>query len=59
MTVVIQGAEVTAVSWDEGTVRSALADLLADGMSRKDAAAQVAKDSGWRRREVYKLSLES
>lgn len=59
MTVVIQGAEMTAVSWDEGTVRSALADLLGGGMSRKDAAAQVAKDSGWRKREVYRLSLES
>jgi len=44
--------------WPEARVRSELARLLAEGLSRKAAARQVARVSGWRQREVYRLAEE-
>lgn len=58
MTLVIAGAEPSDSRWDVDTVRAALADLINTGLSRKDAAAQVAEQAGWRKNEVYKMSLE-
>ncbi|MCI0394930.1 MAG: 16S rRNA (cytidine(1402)-2'-O)-methyltransferase [Chloroflexi bacterium] len=55
LTVVIAGASGEAIRWDEAAVRAALAAHLAQGLSRKEAAAVVAAQSGWRRREVYNL----
>ncbi|MCO5184417.1 MAG: 16S rRNA (cytidine(1402)-2'-O)-methyltransferase [Anaerolineae bacterium] len=57
VTVVIAGAEPDSAEWDENQVRAALAAALTDGLSRKDAAAQVAAVAGWRKRHVYDLSL--
>ena len=57
-TLVIAGASMKDEAWDETVVRSALADELAKGVSRKEAAASVAEQSGWRKRDVYGLSLE-
>jgi 16S rRNA (cytidine1402-2'-O)-methyltransferase len=44
--------------WPEARVRSELARLVAAGLSRKAAARQVARVSGWRQREVYRLAGE-
>lgn len=54
-TLVVGGAQEER--WDEGHVRAALDDLLAQGMRRPDAAKRVADLSGWDRGEVYKLGL--
>jgi 16S rRNA (cytidine1402-2'-O)-methyltransferase len=56
-TLVIGGATDERLRWDEGQVRAALADLLAQGVRRPDAARRVAELSGWDRGAVYKLAL--
>lgn len=55
---VIGGATGEAIRWPETRVRSEFTRLLADGLSRKDTARQVAEVSGWRPREVYRLAQE-
>jgi 16S rRNA (cytidine1402-2'-O)-methyltransferase len=57
-TLVIGGATAEDERWDEQEVRTALADLLAHGISRSSAARRIAKASGWRKDDVYRLSLE-
>jgi 16S rRNA (cytidine1402-2'-O)-methyltransferase len=57
LTLVIAGASADISRWDEAAVREALEVELAKGIRRKDAAATVAQKSGWRKREVYELSL--
>lgn len=57
-TLVIGGAPEDARRWDETEVREALADHLARGLSRSQAAREVAALAGWRRRQVYTLSLD-
>jgi 16S rRNA (cytidine1402-2'-O)-methyltransferase len=51
-TLVVEGAPEPG-PWDEAQVRSALAALLAEGMSRSEAARRVAKQSGWTKSDVY------
>jgi len=46
-------------AWEEDRVRQVLAELIAGGMSRRDAAAQVAKKAHWRRRAVYSLAART
>ena len=53
-TLVVAGASAPA-PWDEARVRSALTALLAQGVSRSEAARRVARQSGWTRSEVYAL----
>jgi 16S rRNA (cytidine1402-2'-O)-methyltransferase len=54
-TLVVAGASEEAARWDEGRVRAALAAHLAQGVSRSQAAREVAALSGWSRRDVYAL----
>jgi len=56
-TLVIEGAKGELATWDEGQVREALADLLAEGVGRKEAVKAVAELAGWPKREVYKVAL--
>ena len=58
ITVVIGGAAEQPPSWEETAVRQALIDLIQGGESRKSAAAEVARRSGWRKNDCYRLSLE-
>lgn len=58
LTVLIAGAAEAPAQWGEAEVLAALGDLLAQGFSRKDAAAAVADQSGWRKKEVYNLGLK-
>lgn len=53
-TLVIAGAPAE-VAWDESRVRAALLELQAAGVSRVEAARQVARRSGWARRALYAL----
>jgi 16S rRNA (cytidine1402-2'-O)-methyltransferase len=55
ITVVIAGAEEAL--WDEQAVRDALSAEMQRGVSRKEAAQVVAGFSGWKKRDVYQLSL--
>lgn len=58
VTVVIGGAPPqSAEPWTDEAVVNAVQTLMAEGVSRKEAAGQVAEASGRRKREVYQLSL--
>jgi 16S rRNA (cytidine1402-2'-O)-methyltransferase len=57
ITLVIAGAE-TPAPWDKERVEHETARLLAQGLSRREAAKQVAQISGWSRRNVYQLTLD-
>jgi 16S rRNA (cytidine1402-2'-O)-methyltransferase len=54
VTLVIGGAGEPA-RWQEPGVREAFQALRAQGLSRAEAAREVARRSGWERREVYRL----
>lgn len=54
--VLIAPPETGAEAWDKAAVRAGLEAALAQ-MGVRDAAAQVAKESGWARRDVYQLGL--
>jgi 16S rRNA (cytidine1402-2'-O)-methyltransferase len=41
--------------WDEARVSSALSVLMAEGISRSEAARRVAQQSGWAKSDVYVL----
>ena len=54
-TLVVAGATERQGVWDEERVRVALRDHLARGLSRSQAAREVAALSGWKRRRIYDL----
>lgn len=54
-TVVVGGASESDSRWDEARVRAALEIGQARGLSRSQAAREVAAQSGWSRRDVYAL----
>lgn len=56
-TLVIGGASVEEQRWEEEQVRTALQELLDQGLRRPDAARRVAELSGWDRGTVYQLGL--
>ena len=43
--------------WDDARVIQAMRDLIAEDMTRSEAAKRVARESGRDRREVYQLSM--
>ncbi|MGD1013676.1 MAG: 16S rRNA (cytidine(1402)-2'-O)-methyltransferase [Acidimicrobiales bacterium] len=55
--VVLEGA-APAPELDEATLRAAIADQLAHGLSVRDAVSNVTDDLGTSRREVYRIALE-
>ncbi len=57
ITLIIGGASQQSADWDEATVRSNLSALLASGLSRSKAAAQIASQSNWTKNEIYDLDL--
>jgi 16S rRNA (cytidine1402-2'-O)-methyltransferase len=57
ITLVIGGARAEAAVWDEAAVRDALREAINRGQPRKQAAAAIAGVSGWRKKDVYELSL--
>ncbi len=58
VTVVIGGAPAqSGEPWTDEAVVAAVQTLIAEGVTRKEAAGQVAAASGRRKRDVYQLSL--
>jgi 16S rRNA (cytidine1402-2'-O)-methyltransferase len=57
LTIVLSGASDGGERWDKAAVMQAMAAELASGEKRSDAAATVARMSGWRKRDIYELSL--
>jgi len=59
ITLVIAGAtEADSAAWAEEHVRASLAELLAGGLSKSEAARQVAQRSHWPRQQVYRLAMD-
>jgi len=57
ITLVIGGAG-SVVEWDEQAVREAVAQRIAQGLRRSEAAREVAAEAGWPRSTVYRLAGE-
>ena len=57
ITLVIEGNR-TQIAWSEEQVRSHLELLLSEGYSAAQSAAEVADQSGWPRRTLYRLVME-
>lgn len=57
ITVIIAGVDPDTLVWDEVAVQKAMDELLAQGVRRKKAAANIAERAGWRARDVYDLSV--
>jgi len=55
-TLVVAGASGESERWREARVRETLATRMAEGLSRSQAAREIAAESGWRRREIYDLA---
>ena len=58
-TLVIEGCTEPPVPAREEEVRQALRRALSHGLSRSEAAARVARETGWKKREVYRLALDT
>ena len=56
--VVVTGAGRDDVKWAETEVLAELEKQLADGVSHKMAVASLVEQSGWNRRDVYRLALQ-
>ena len=57
-TLVVAGPSEASRTWSEARVKEALQQHMTDGLSRSQAAREVAALAGWRRRDVYDLSVE-
>ena len=55
---VVAGAAKDSVKWSETEVLAELERQLGEGMSNKQAVASLVKQSGWNRRDVYRLALQ-
>ena len=51
----IAGLEKTARKWDEEEVTNAAILMLQSDLSPSQAARQLAEQSGWPRRKIYKI----
>lgn len=57
ITLVVAGAEAEP-RWGESTVRAAVQERVAGGDRPADIAKEIARLSGWKRGEIYKMTLE-
>jgi 16S rRNA (cytidine1402-2'-O)-methyltransferase len=58
-TLVIAGKPLLEETWDEAHLRRELEQALQRGESPTQAAARLASLSGWPRRKIYRLAIES
>jgi 16S rRNA (cytidine1402-2'-O)-methyltransferase len=56
---VFGGSREVMPRWDEDRLGSAIQDLLREGLGTKQVSHRLAAESGWTRREVYRLVVES
>lgn len=60
ITLVIGGAPAEAAArWEPARVQAELAQLVAGGVKRKEAARMVADLAGWPQRDVYRLAVDA
>jgi 16S rRNA (cytidine1402-2'-O)-methyltransferase len=56
-TLVVEGAREERAAWDEAQVVEALAELMAEGVEKKETIKVVSDLASWPKREVYKVAL--
>ena len=54
---VLGGAQEASAAWDEVRVLSEIRARLADGQGAREIAQRLAAESGWPRRELYRLAI--
>jgi 16S rRNA (cytidine1402-2'-O)-methyltransferase len=54
----IIGGNARADVWDEGRVRMAVEEYINRGGKPSEVAREIASQSGWKRREVYRITQE-
>lgn len=58
-TLVIEGAEEKVEAWTEAEILQIAQKLLDKGTSPSETASQIAKLSGWKKKEIYQLVLNN
>ena len=56
--VVVGGSQAEAVRWQEDQLEAAIQSRLKRGLGTKELSRQLASESGWPRREIYRLAVE-
>ena len=57
--IVIAGASEPVIRWDEERLLAEVRSLLTQGLLAKEIGRQLAIESGWPRREIYRLAVEA
>lgn len=57
-TLVIGGARETAEPWDERRLRTEIQSKLRQGDPAREISRQLARESGWPRREIYRQAVD-
>ena len=55
---VVEGAPVDNTPLTEDDIRALLTTAIESGLSKRDAAAQVAAETGQPKRDIYQLTLD-
>jgi len=55
---VVGGARECVTRWDEERLRAGIRSSLEQGLGAREIGRQLASESGWRRREIYRLAVE-
>jgi 16S rRNA (cytidine1402-2'-O)-methyltransferase len=58
LVLVIGGAPRQVVRWEEARLRAEIESGLAQGLGAKEVSRRLAAESGWPRREIYRLVVE-
>jgi 16S rRNA (cytidine1402-2'-O)-methyltransferase len=57
-TLVLAGAAVGDLTWDEDRLRNHLIEKMDEGLAATELADRMAAESGWRKKDVYKLLVQ-
>ena len=58
ITLVIHGQVSQSLRWEESRLDQSIGDALAKGESARTAAREIAEESGWSRREIYRRIID-
>jgi 16S rRNA (cytidine1402-2'-O)-methyltransferase len=55
---IIGGQPQQAIRWDEDSLQAEIRERLGQGLTAKETGRELAAESGWPRREIYRLAVE-
>ena len=56
---VIGGAPEHVTAWEESRLVARVQDLCHQGLSAKEIGRELARETGWPRRDIYRLAVDS